>query len=222
MPEKPQLAIDVIDTGIGISPEGLGKIFNPFVQADSSVTRRFGGTGLGLTISRRFAAALGGELTVASELGQGSTFTVTLDTGPLDGIRLLDAPQAQTSAARSGSRSAKDLPKLPPARVLVADDGEANRQLITVILTRAGVHVENAENGEVAVRMATSQPFDLILMDMQMPVMDGYTATTQAASTRTVDSDRGPHRQRHERDGGQMRRRRLLGLSSPSPSISTN
>ena len=98
-PEKPQLAIDVIDTGIGISPEGLGKIFNPFVQADSTVTRRFGGTGLGLTISRRFAAALGGELTVASELGRGSTFTVTLDTGPLDGIRLLDAPQAQTSSA---------------------------------------------------------------------------------------------------------------------------
>ena len=95
--EKPQLAIDVIDSGIGISPEGLGKIFNPFVQADSSVTRRFGGTGLGLTISRRFAAALGGDLTVASEPGRGSTFTVTLDTGPLDGIRMLDAPQAQTS-----------------------------------------------------------------------------------------------------------------------------
>ncbi|MGO9112933.1 MAG: ATP-binding protein, partial [Thermoguttaceae bacterium] len=178
-PEKPQLAIDVIDSGIGISPEGLGKIFNPFVQADSSVTRRFGGTGLGLTISRRFAMALGGELTVASELGRGSTFTVTLDTGPLDGIRLLDTPQAQTSSARSGGRSAKDLPKLPPARVLVADDGEENRQLITIILTRAGVQVENADNGDVAVRMAAGQPFDLILMDMQMPVMDGYTATTQ-------------------------------------------
>jgi len=177
--EKPQLAIDVIDSGIGISPEGLGKIFNPFVQADSSVTRRFGGTGLGLTISRRFAVALGGELTVASALGRGSTFTVTLDTGPLDGIRLLDAPEARTSSARSGSRTAKDLPKLPPARVLVADDGEENRQLITVILTRAGVQVKNADNGEVAVRMATSQPFDLILMDMQMPVLDGYAATTR-------------------------------------------
>ena len=177
--EKPQLAIDVIDSGIGISPEGLGKIFNPFVQADSTVTRRFGGTGLGLTISRRFAVALGGDLTVTSELGRGSTFTVTLETGPLDGIRLLDASQAQTSSARSNSRSAKDLPQLPPARVLVADDGEANRQLITVILTRAGVQVENAENGEVAVRMAESQPFDLVLMDMQMPVMDGYAAATR-------------------------------------------
>ncbi len=177
--EKPQLAIDVIDSGIGISPEGLGKIFNPFVQADSSVTRRFGGTGLGLAISRRFAAALGGDLTVTSELGRGSTFTVTLDTGPLDGIRLLDAPQAQTSSARSGSGSATELPKLPPARVLVADDGEANRQLITVILTRADLHVETAENGDVAVRMATSRPFDLILMDMQMPVLDGYAATTR-------------------------------------------
>ena len=152
-PEKPQLAIDVIDTGIGISPEGLGKIFDPFVQADSSVTRRFGGTGLGLAISRRFAAALGGDLTVASELGKGSTFTVTLDTGPLDGIRLLDAPQRRNVRGRSAV-AAKDLPKLPPARVLVADDGEANRQLIAVILTRAGLQVENAENGEMAVRMA--------------------------------------------------------------------
>ncbi len=177
-PEKPQLAIDVIDSGIGISAEGLGKIFNPFVQADSTVTRRFGGTGLGLTISRRFAAALGGELTVTSEPGKGSTFTVTLDTGPLEGIRLLDAPLAESSAARSATRSAPDLPKLPPARVLVADDGEANRQLITVVLTRAGLQVESAENGEVAVQKALSQPFDLILMDMQMPVMDGYAATT--------------------------------------------
>ena len=177
--EKPQLAIDVIDTGIGISPEGLSKIFDPFVQADSAVTRRFGGTGLGLTISRRFAAALGGELTVASELGKGSTFTVTLDAGPLDGIRLLDAPPAERSRARPGGRSVENLPNLPPARVLVADDGEANRQLITVILSRAGLQVESAENGEVAVQMATSRHFDLILMDMQMPVMDGYTATTK-------------------------------------------
>jgi PAS domain S-box-containing protein len=175
---KPQLAIDVIDSGIGISPEGLKRIFNPFVQADSSVTRRFGGTGLGLAISRRFAAALGGDITVASELGKGSTFTVTLDAGPLDGVRLLDGPPAQTSSARSGSRSA-NLPKLPPARVLVADDGEANRQLIEVVLTRAGVQVESAENGEVAVRMATGRHYDLILMDMQMPVMDGYAATTR-------------------------------------------
>jgi len=164
--EKPQLAIDVIDTGIGISPEGLGKIFNPFVQADSTVTRRFGGTGLGLTISRRFAEALGGELTVASELGRGSTFTVTLDTGPLDDIRLLDVSQTQMRSARPGRQSTNELPQLPPARILIADDGETNRQLLTVILTRAGVRVENADNGEVAVRMATSQSFDLVLMDM--------------------------------------------------------
>ncbi len=177
--EQPQLAIDVIDSGIGIPPEALDKIFNPFVQADSTVTRRFGGTGLGLTISRRFAAALGGKLTVVSELGRGSTFTVTLDTGSLNGIRLLDAQPVQTSAARIGSHRALELPKLPPARVLVADDGEANRQLIGVILTRAGLQVEHAENGEVAVRMAAAQSFDLILMDMQMPVMDGYAATTR-------------------------------------------
>ena len=143
------------------------------------MTRHFGGTGLGLTISRRFATALGGNLTVASELGRGSTFTVTLDTGPLDGIRLLDEAQAKAPRAPSAVRSAEKLPKLPPARVLVADDGEANRQLITVILTRAGLQVESAANGDEAVRMATSQHFDLILMDMQMPIMDGYTATAK-------------------------------------------
>ncbi len=108
--------------------------------------------------------------------------------------------------------AAKELPKLPPARVLIADDGEANRQLITVILTRAGLQVENAENGEMAVRMATSQPFDLVLMDMQMPVMDGYAATTQLRQHGAVDPDRGTHGQCHERRRGEMSRRRLLRL----------
>jgi signal transduction histidine kinase len=91
---EPRLAIQVIDTGVGIPREKFGTIFDPFVQADTSVTRQFGGTGLGLTISRRIAQALGGDIAVSSQVGKGSTFTVTLATGPLDGVRILDAPEA--------------------------------------------------------------------------------------------------------------------------------
>ena len=87
--QAPQLQVEVIDTGIGIPEETLDKIFDPFVQADTSVTRRFGGTGLGLAISRRFAEALGGELTVRSEYGKGSVFSFSIDTGPLEGIRTI-------------------------------------------------------------------------------------------------------------------------------------
>ena len=112
----PQLIVDVIDTGIGIPDETLEKIFDPFVQADTSVTRRFGGTGLGLAISRRFAEALGGELTVQSELGKGSIFTFTIDTGPLDGVRTVTVDQLTQSlrkptAAGTIQRSAAGRPR---------------------------------------------------------------------------------------------------------------
>ena len=176
---RSQLAVDVIDTGTGIAAESLKKIFDPFSQADTTVTRRFGGTGLGLTISRNFAKALGGDLTVASELGKGSTFTVTIDTGSLEGVALLDGDELELRSKASSQQTAQALPELPPARVLVADDGEANRQLIKLVLTRAGMQVEAAANGQIAVQMAADGRFDLILMDMQMPVMDGYTATAR-------------------------------------------
>ena len=177
--DRPQLAMDVIDTGTGIAAEALKKIFDPFSQADTTVTRRFGGTGLGLTISRNFAKALGGDLTVASELGKGSTFTVTIDTGPLDHVALLDEDELERRSKASSQQGAAALPELPPGRILVADDGEANRQLIKLVLTRAGMQIEEAANGQIAVEQAADGRFDLILMDMQMPVMDGYTATTR-------------------------------------------
>ncbi len=176
---RSQLAIDVVDTGAGIAAEAQKKIFDPFSQADTTVTRRFGGTGLGLTISRNFAQALGGGLTVASELGKGSTFTVTIDTGPLEGVALLDGDELERRSKTSSQQAAQALPELPPGRILVADDGDANRQLIKLVLSRAGMQVEEAANGQIAVEMATDGRFDLILMDMQMPVMDGYTATTR-------------------------------------------
>src|SRR5262245_4624101 len=172
----PQLAIDVIDTGVGIPEDKLGKLFQAFVQADSSVTRKFGGTGLGLVLSRNFARALGGETTVTSVAGQGSTFTATVDTGPLLGVRMLDPAEA----TRVGEEVAADSSlrwEFPARRILVVDDGPENRELVTLVLQEAGLTVEQAENGQIAVDMVAGSRYDAVLMDMSMPVMDGYTAT---------------------------------------------
>ncbi len=176
--ERPQLAIDVVDSGVGVSRDAIQRIFNPFAQADSSVTRKYGGTGLGLSISQKLAAALGGGISVQSEPGEGSVFTATFDTGPLEGIPLvaLDAVASHTGAMPKTSES---VMQLPPARILLVDDGEANRQLIALVLHRAGAEVVSACDGKQAIELATSQHFDAILMDMQMPVMDGYTAASQ-------------------------------------------
>jgi signal transduction histidine kinase/HPt (histidine-containing phosphotransfer) domain-containing protein/ActR/RegA family two-component response regulator len=173
--EKPQLQIEVVDTGVGIAAEKLEDIFNPFVQADNSVTREFGGTGLGLAISRRIVEAMGGRIEVRSELDRGSVFTVTLDTGSLQGVELLE-PAAADALAATRPRDNSVAVSLPATRVLLVEDGAINRKLISLILSRAGVKVMTAENGQIAVELVAQHPFDAILMDMQMPVMDGYTA----------------------------------------------
>ncbi len=175
-PETPQICFDVIDTGVGIAPEKMEVIFDAFSQADSSITREFGGTGLGLAISRRIAMALGGELTARSVPGQGSTFTATIDAGSLEGVPLLDRPPADGLAASRPSPDETAI-VLPPARILLVDDGSTNRKLISLVLRKAGADVVTAENGQIGVRKAMADSFDLILMDMQMPVMDGYSAT---------------------------------------------
>ena len=172
----PQLAIDVVDTGVGIPEDKIGKLFQAFVQADTSVTRKFGGTGLGLVLSRNFARALGGDITVTSVAGQGSTFTATLDTGALLGVRMLDPAEAtridEDVAADSSLRW-----EFPARRILVVDDGPENRELVSLVLAEAGLTVEEAENGQIAVDMVARTKYDAVLMDMSMPVMDGYTAT---------------------------------------------
>ena len=172
---KPLIAIEVTDSGVGIAPDKLGDIFDPFTQADSSVTRKFGGTGLGLTISRRFARALGGDIVVNSEYGKGSTFMVTVETGSLNGIRMLQENEFLSHAPAAASEQSRW--SFRPAHVLVVDDGPENRELLKLVLGDTGLHVSEAENGSLAVDMAREQAFDLILMDMQMPVMDGFTAT---------------------------------------------
>ncbi|NNJ26299.1 ATP-binding protein [Alienimonas chondri] len=184
-------AVDVVDTGEGIAPDKLSAIFDPFTQADASVTRRHGGTGLGLSISRQISEALGGTIVAASRRGRGSLFRVTVDAGDLKGVAWVD-PSEEGIPAEAFSRD--DACSIAPerrvrtdARVLLVDDGEVNRRLIRVVLQRAGLTPVEAVNGHAALEaaLAASQAdraFDLILMDMQMPVMDGYTAATEMRS----------------------------------------
>ncbi len=172
----PRYEIDVIDSGIGIAADKLDGIFEAFVQADSSVTRRFGGTGLGLAISRRFARALGGDIVVRSEPGVGSTFAVMLDAGPLAGVKLLRPAEAcELDVDVADEEQARW--DFPSARILVVDDGAENRELVRLVLEENGLTVDEAENGQIAVDKAVATRYDVILMDMSMPVMDGYTAT---------------------------------------------
>ena len=172
---RPRLIVDVTDSGIGMTAESLQKIFNPFTQADNSITRRFGGTGLGLSISRQCATALGGDLSVTSEYGKGSTFTLTIDAGPAETIRMFD-PHGQIDARASAAAQAGGSIRLKPCRVLVVEDGTSNQKLISIVLHRAGATFELAGNGQLGYDAAVTGQFDVVLMDMQMPVMDGFTA----------------------------------------------
>ena len=192
-PGEPQLQFDIVDTGLGMTEEQIAKLFRPFAQADTSITRKFGGTGLGLTISKRLAQMLGGDISVAASVpGVGTRLRVTVSTGPLDGVRMITDPKSATvvAADRVHRTSIPTAASLRGARVLLAEDGPDNQRLITHMLEKAGAKVTLVENGEFAVQAALAAPhdatednprppFDVILMDMQMPVMDGYTATGQ-------------------------------------------
>ena len=177
------LQFDVYDTGIGMSPEQAARLFQPFTQGDASTARRFGGTGLGLTLSKRLAQMLGGELVLLeTQPGAGTHFQVRIATGPMAGIRLLDNPSAEPANAPALAAEPDPAGSLEGLRILLAEDGPDNRRLIAHLLKRQGAAVTLVENGEQAVaacRAATDSAdgFDVVLMDMQMPAMDGYEAT---------------------------------------------
>jgi CheY-like chemotaxis protein/anti-sigma regulatory factor (Ser/Thr protein kinase) len=168
----------VSDTGIGIAPDQLAGLFQPFTQADMSTARRFGGTGLGLAISKRLAAMLGGDLAVESTPGAGSTFRVTIDPG---------SASERTDVDGAGAAETRAPAELCPdarlaGRVLLAEDGPDNQRLIEFVVSQAGALVTVVDNGEAAVRAAldaaaAGTPFDVVLVDIQMPLVDGYQAT---------------------------------------------
>lgn len=175
-----QLSFRVIDTGIGISQENLSKLFQVFSQGDASITRRFGGTGLGLAISQRLSGKLGNPIVVESQPGKGSTFTFVIQTGALDPQKMLDGPLHPETLPPVPKKVFR-IPQLS-GKVLLVEDGPDNQQLISYHLHRSGVQVEVVENGALAVDRGLREDFDLVLMDLQMPVMDGYSATKELRS----------------------------------------
>ncbi len=191
--DQPLLNISIIDTGIGLSQEQAGKLFQPFTQADNSMSRRFGGTGLGLSISLRLAEKLGGNIEIKSEQGQGSCFCATISTGDLTGVSMIDYANPVAANSRNKQAPSTDKPASPKkneqlnCKLLLVEDGVDNQRLISFLMKKAGADVTIAENGLIGVETTTEaieqgKPFEIILMDMQMPVMDGYTAAAQLRS----------------------------------------
>jgi PAS domain S-box-containing protein len=173
---KQRLCIDVIDTGIGMTQEQIAGLFNAFTQADNSMTRKYGGMGMGLSISQRLAKILGGDITVRSEPGGGSTFTLWIESDVVPATVAAIPNSLAPLAAKEGA--------LAGLGILLAEDGLDNQRLMTSHLTRAGAKVTLADNGLIALNAAVAardagKPFDAILMDMQMPEMDGYQATAK-------------------------------------------
>ena len=168
------LSFTVRDTGIGLSADRTELLFQPFIQADSSITRRYGGTGLGLNICRRLVSLMGGDISAEGLPRGGSAFTFTARFGTVAG-----AEASPPSMKKENRRVLPVAEGLAGLRVLLVEDQPLNQQVAREILTTAGVVVEIAADGGEAVRLAAERRYDLILMDLQMPVMDGYTATRE-------------------------------------------
>ncbi len=217
---QPRLDIHIVDTGIGMKPEQMAQLFQPFTQADNSMTRRFGGTGLGLAITKRLSNMLGGDVFVCSEFGKGSEFKVSIGVGDLKGISTKTVPQLFSGPEKQSGETRQEVPPqvscpldqpveitstssdgltaegtrpadvksiesksgpLDGLTILLAEDGPDNQRLISYLIKKAGGVIHVVENGQAAVDWMTReesspQNVNVILMDMQMPIMDGYTA----------------------------------------------
>ena len=180
--DRARLRFTVTDTGPGISEEDAGRLFQPFTQLDVSTTRRFGGTGLGLSIARKLARMMEGDLSVSSELGRGSSFALEFEAEVLAWSR--PAPEEVAPADEVEEASAGDF---RPLNVLVVEDRPVNRLILETWLTTAGHVCSSAENGQLAIDACATQAFDVVLMDVNMPVLDGLSAT------RSIRAHPGPN-----------------------------
>ncbi len=168
------IRITVADTGIGVAPEKLPHLFQKFTQADPSTTRRYGGTGLGLAISKQLVELMGGTITATSRLGEGSEFSFSLPLGAQDGGRVLSMESGDLRfPAPAGQWPSFDGSRL---RVLLAEDNPVNQKVATHLLRKFGIEPSIADNGQEAVRKFSSEEFDIVFMDCQMPEKDGYEA----------------------------------------------
>jgi signal transduction histidine kinase/CheY-like chemotaxis protein len=169
-----QITLTIKDSGIGIAPSEQSKLFDAFTQADSSTSRKFGGTGLGLAIAKELSLLMSGDISVQSESGKGSTFTLSVE------LNTCDAQQVTTKHTQQHV----DLSKL---KILVAEDNSVNQLVIKAMLSSLGITPTLVENGELAVEQVKIHDFDLVLMDCQMPVMDGYQATALIRKTKSPE-----------------------------------
>ncbi len=173
-----RLSFEVEDEGIGMSPDQLARLFKPFEQADTSSTRKYGGTGLGLSISKRLSEALGGEIQVRSSPGKGTTFVFLLPVQDIAESEWADASRFDAAVAFEEPQEGTELMQGLIGKVLLAEDSRFIQVMMTYHLNRAGLQVEIADNGRLAVQKALEGGYDVILMDMQMPELDGASATS--------------------------------------------
>ncbi len=184
--ESDKIYFEIEDTGIGLSPEQVQRLFKAFSQADESTTRRFGGSGLGLQISKDLAVLLGGDVTVQSELGAGSTFRATVASGCRSDAMRFTSLGSEPDQPHVAPTQIDAVPSLHGLRIMLMEDGPDNQRLIKHFLTKAGAEVTVLENGKMGIEHVTTNgqldgllcapfPYDLILSDMQMPELDGYT-----------------------------------------------
>lgn len=172
-PQRPITSISVADTGIGMTEEAQERLFGSFEQADKSTSREYGGTGLGLAISRKLARLMEGDIVTQSKLGQGSVFTFTMVTPAADSPGAAHLPDTPAEVARpSGSR-------ISGRRVLVVDDNEVNRRVASLMIAPLGVEIDEAANGAAALEKLRAEPFDVVLLDIHMPVMDGHATVKE-------------------------------------------
>jgi len=181
-PEECRLEFVISDTGIGLAPEDQERIFAPFVQADSSTTRHYGGTGLGLAITSNLVGLMGGRMWVESALGRGSHFHFTTCFEKAQGV-----PEMPADGEEARGEDVREPRPRRPLNILLAEDNPANQKVALYLLRKQGHVVQVAANGEEAMELLRQHDFDLILMDVQMPVMDGFRAT---AAIRALDDPR--------------------------------